>query len=1337
MHSSGRLSSYLAICFLLALALAACGGGGSSVTETTPSPPTAKITSVAVSCASATVPVSHTSQCAAAVQGTGNFNSSVTWSVSTVQGGNATVGTIDAGGLYTAPNSVPTPYTVTVAAMSTADTTKSATASIIVAGTIASVSQTIVAADGGTIILPDGSSVTIPAGVLSADQTVTLSELSALPQEPPNKVVVGVGPVLDLKLSIPNSALLTSKPHFRGNTSQPHQAGNSGVQFSIVMGLNAVQGLHGSAPMSTIATASGQTTFLFPSGSFDSQTNIGSVNVDPSYLSGMQEMAATMANFNSTLPLAQLSWEVSWDGQAFQPIPSWTAPACPLPGGLQTNDATVLVLVHGMTSSVEDSFSKSASKIKAAAGYDLLLGFDYDWTQRLQESGAELATFIDSLANCPGIQKIDIEAHSEGVAVTLSAGGQITNPQAIRLLTNVVALAGPIKGTPMADYPGEMLACYINHQTLPNLLPAMPAPLNQGLAWALSAPLPVLQDLTSRGDPLAPARKSFSTNLPNVRLTVIGGEASYCGPSLDAQFEQSIFDGHPFDGVIPLDSALGYDSGIPLHPFRPFSGDSHDLLIDDQTVIDDVGSQVNPSAILPALTCEASTANCEGEQNTSFTFQGTGFSASKSNIEVLSQSSSGVVTTLGASSLQDNSGSISWSVTPSCSDPTGSFSIFSVDTEKTLASDNVMQTIDAGDCGPANPVPSISSLFPGSLPIGSAAQNLRINGSGFLANSSVTFNGSPRTPVYVSPNELTISLTSADLETAGSFPVIVTNPLPGGGSSNSVVFTVTTGSLGTVTINPASVSVPTNGVQTFAATVSGGGALNWSVQEGAPGGTITGAGIYTAPGTPGTYHIVAANASNSSQSAISVVTVVAGPSLSTVHSFNHSTEGANPWAPLLQGSDGNFYGTTNEGGDLSCWGSTPNSGCGTVFVMDDSGKTSTLHSFTGSPDGAFPVAGLLQADDNSLYGTTLYGGANLNSCDLTDTSTPFGCGTIFKIGPSGTLTTLYSFSSFSALEGVGPEAALIQATDHKLYGNTVVGGGTACQGFLGSTTATGCGSIFNLDTSGSLSALHPFTGPEGAYPASALIQATDSNFYGVTGGGGSQACNSYATPGCGVVFKMTSDGVVTPLHAFAVQDGAFPNGALVQAADGDLYGTTVFGGSLSCTGGAQWQGCGVIFKIDLAGNLTVLHSFSGPDGAYPNAALLQASDGNFYGTTQGGGDSACTGRYGPGCGTVFKMDPAGNITVLYSFAGGTDGFWPEASLIQATDGNLYGTAVYGGANDDGVVFTLSNVNSLDAKARTQGPEIAKPQPRSTAAVKLIRHQHVAPNVPQLPSGMSR
>jgi uncharacterized repeat protein (TIGR03803 family) len=206
---------------------------------------------------------------------------------------------------------------------------------------------------------------------------------------------------------------------------------------------------------------------------------------------------------------------------------------------------------------------------------------------------------------------------------------------------------------------------------------------------------------------------------------------------------------------------------------------------------------------------------------------------------------------------------------------------------------------------------------------------------------------------------------------------------------------------------------------------------------------------------------------------------------------------------------------------------------------------------------------------------------------------------------------------------------------------------------------------------------------DGVDPFAGLVQGTDGNFYGTTKYGGTPSGTCTQRFGCGMVFKITPGGVLTKLHSFDGTDGSRPTAGLVQGTDGRFYGTTQNGGTPSSTC-AQRFGCGTVFRITPAGKLKTLYSFDETDGAAPVAGLLRGTDGNFYGTTQLGG----TGHCADGCGTVFKVTPRGVLTTLHSFEG-TDGAAPHGVLVQDTNGNLYGTAYNGGANNGGTVFSLS------------------------------------------------
>ncbi len=378
--------------------------------------------------------------------------------------------------------------------------------------------------------------------------------------------------------------------------------------------------------------------------------------------------------------------------------------------------------------------------------------------------------------------------------------------------------------------------------------------------------------------------------------------------------------------------------------------------------------------------------------------------------------------------------------------------------------------------------------------------------------------------------------------------------------------------------------------------------------------------------------------------------------LTTLATFN----GANGSQPLgiIQGFDGNFYGTTLNGG-------TQNEG--TAFKITPGGVLTTLHSFclTGCLGGWWPEGRLTQAGNGDFYGPT-------------DTGGTFGGGVIYRMTSAGAYMVLYNFCSQpNCADGIGP-ISVIQAGNGRLYGTTY--------GYR--TNSTDLGTVFELSLGGSLTTLHTFTGPDGSNPIGAMLQASNGNLYGTTSeGGSSTTCPYDPFIGCGTVFQITPSGKFTTLHVFDGSDGALPGygGSLIEGTDGNLYGTATDGGaSPLCT-----SGCGAIFKISPAGKFTTLYNFcSQPncaDGSTPVESLVQGTDGNIYGTTVEGGNSNSGG-------TIFSITPQGVLTTLYDFCSQpncADGLGPEAALIQSTDGNFYGTAEWSGTNNSGTIFRLS------------------------------------------------
>jgi uncharacterized repeat protein (TIGR03803 family) len=351
-----------------------------------------------------------------------------------------------------------------------------------------------------------------------------------------------------------------------------------------------------------------------------------------------------------------------------------------------------------------------------------------------------------------------------------------------------------------------------------------------------------------------------------------------------------------------------------------------------------------------------------------------------------------------------------------------------------------------------------------------------------------------------------------------------------------------------------------------------------------------------------------------------------------------------------------------------------------VFAEPASAQSYTLtllYSFTGPPDGEWPIGIVLDSQGN-LYGSTQYGG--LPSCGPVQRPL-ISCGTVFKLDTSGQETVLHRFT-FNNGDGMVPftEGSVIRDNQGNLYGTTFYGGDPRC---LPGGEYYGCGIVFKLDPSGRETVLHTFEGAahgDGAGPGSLLVQDGLGNLYGTTINGGDANCIAhYYEPGCGTVFKIDTAGHETVLYRFtgANGDGELPSGVILDA-QGNLYGTTAFGGTYQY---------GTVFRVDPSGNETILYSFQGAgvgDGAIGGSGLTRDSQGNLYGTTDDGGNLGCSNQ-APGCGTVFKLSASGQETVLYRFTGTNGDGFPYSTLILDNAGNLYGLA---GIEGIGTAFKL-------------------------------------------------
>src|SRR5579863_2439490 len=374
---------------------------------------------------------------------------------------------------------------------------------------------------------------------------------------------------------------------------------------------------------------------------------------------------------------------------------------------------------------------------------------------------------------------------------------------------------------------------------------------------------------------------------------------------------------------------------------------------------------------------------------------------------------------------------------------------------------------------------------------------------------------------------------------------------------------------------------------------------------------------------------------------------------SLLYSFTGGSDGKWPYSSLIEDSAGNLYGTASAGG-VNCF--NPN-GCGTVFELAPNGTFTLLHSFTDDSDGGGPLAGVIRDAAGNLYGTTNYGPGSS------------GWGTVFKLNSANKETVLHAFTG--APDGASPSAPVVRDAAGNLYGTTQAGG------------AGNDGVVFEWNAvTGKETILHSFTGGvDGANPGAGLLPDQGGRaLYGETIQGGNSTCSGNFNSGCGTAFKLTATGMENYDFPGTGQQGESPQGGLIRDTQGNFYGTTFYGGT---------AGYGEVFKIDAAGQETVLYSFTGQaDGAWPSAGLALDTAGNLYGTTYQRGSSSCNS--GGGCGTLFEISSGGKFSVVHTFMGApTDGNGATASLLRDSSGNLYGTTVSGGTNNNGAVFKLT------------------------------------------------
>jgi hypothetical protein len=512
---------------------------------------------------------------------TGTPDSTVSWSVNGVVGGNSTAGTITADGVYTAPANLPSPQHVSVTATSSFDTQKSATITAAITAVLESKNQTITASAGGTIQLPSGSTVTVPPGAFSQDCDGTL-QLTSASAQPINNLFAGIGPSLIFTCPVFNSSQGTSNSiSSLGSTSsstpitfilQGGQAGDSALQNAIGLAdVNTGTDNYFGAQLS-VNSGQNQTTIQFDSKVIaqNSTVQIGVARISAGAVS------------TSGDAVLQVWKEVLGQGPAFINT-----------GGSFCPTGRTLIMIHGMLSSPQDAFGALAAdqSIAPSGPYETVLGIKYEWFRKVPISAPSIATLVNSLFDgpCNMSSEFDIEAHSEGTVVALASLPDMS-PGARSKLQHLILVAGPLNGTPFADnavnIADNIVSYFANKNTVISLLKDILMPINKGDIYSF------VSDLRTNSAIVSDAQAGASQAAKSIEIIVVGGD-NPDPPAWVKTVTGDIFGSAPNDGVVPISSSLPADSFIPnvvrLGPYN--LGHSH--LVNDPTVISDILAAVN------------------------------------------------------------------------------------------------------------------------------------------------------------------------------------------------------------------------------------------------------------------------------------------------------------------------------------------------------------------------------------------------------------------------------------------------------------------------------------------------------------------------------------------------------------------------------------------------------------------------------------------------------------------------------------------------------------------------------------------------------------------------
>jgi uncharacterized repeat protein (TIGR03803 family) len=1268
----------IGVCFV------ACGANN------TPPPSPSSITGISASCILTTVPVSSTTQCSATVAGTGSYSTAASWSVNGTRGGDSTVGTISTTGMYTAPPSVPNPASVEISATSVADSSKSGNTNITIVATTTSLAVSIIDLPANTlgnvtVLKPDG-------------ETITLTSSQIIDGPTGEYVVKALG------VAVGSNVYYATIPA-QNITVSSGAADHVTVDYYNIVP-NTTKGLDASGQASLTVSADGTTLTLSDTSAVAKSLQPGDVLAVPACTAaplGLLRKVKSVASSGDEITLTVVPATLS---DAFQrasiqigptPLSSDNIRSIHLPPGISFHAGQILSRTRRRPSEKQSSqsvadpcsgFSIGVFDISKPIGTQVVPGINVDGQIEIC-SGFNFQVNIGWVGFRPTLQSLTATS-TFGQYSDLNIEGRFLDGSFQKDYDFPVITFAPI----------PFLVGGIYVEVTPNLTVVYGASGNvsAGFSTGVTEAASVTGGLAYSAGNWSPVfTPSLMFAYDPIAIDAGLSAKAYAGGQISLDVYDLIGPYFKLDGYLQLNADIANDpwwtltGGLegPAGVHVEFLGvDLADYefgsLFDKSSVLLSATGAFTTSAAAPVLSVVSPNTALAGSTTQLVTLGGTNFvpgSAASFNGFPLSTAfgtPTGLTATIPASYLTTVG---VFPITVTNPDTPGAISLPT--NYAVTAVGPTLTSIVVTAPQPSVVVGATDQFTATGIYSDSSKQNLTGSVTWASSNASaatITTNGAtPGLAQGIAPGTTNITASFASM------------------SSPAVPLTVTTAPPITVTVSPTVAQLLTNSTQQFAATVTGttNGTVSWAVEEGTSGGTVNPSGLYTAPSSAGTFHVVATSQADSTKTAMATVYVSAGsqPTEKVLFNFTGGADGQSPASGLILDSSGNLYGTTQRGGEY---------GYGTVFEVTPSNGTWTekvLYAFQGGSDGEYPDAGVVFDSSGNLYGTTEYGGT--------------GYGTVFQLKPSGSGWAETILHSFVGSDGQYPTSSLVFDSTGNLYGTTLFGGDSICQ-------VQGCGTVFKLAPSGdgayALSTL--YSGQQEQEPTGVALDSA-GNLYGVSVYGGIFE---------GSYFEVAADGTFTDLHDFGQldeQDGQHPTGSPVIDQAGVIYIVSSGGGFFHDVTGAEDGGYGTVWT-PTDGSYSAFHTFTSadceqpgdcdisappgvPDGAKPLSNITQDMQGNFYGTTSSGGIGALS-LQGSGYGIVYEIQSDGTYSIIYEFCqqtNCTDGANPPGPLVLDSGGNIYGVTSFGGSTNNGVVFQIAPPTVSDSERSKNKASVRK------------------------------